>query len=134
MTQFFSYWFWPNPGNWHYTDPKVQALLIGCVALMLGYFILRYWRSKAHNPITRNLSASWATSSMTFGIIGLILAVSRVETIQFMSMRVLWLVWVLALLGYVAFQFIKFRRKHYVVVKKQPFRDAREKYLPRKKR
>ncbi len=134
MKQFFSQWFWPNPGGWHYADTKVQIVLAACVLLIALSFVLKYYRSRVKNPVTRKLSASWSGAAMTFGVIALVLTVSRVETIQFVSMRALWVVWALSLALYVALQFMAFRNRHYVVMEKRSTFDGRDKYLPRKKR
>ncbi len=134
MQQFFSYWFWPLPGGWHYQDPKVQALLIGCLALIVLAFVIKFWRTRMKNPVTKTLSKSWTSAAITFGIIAAILVVSRVETIQFISMQALWAVWGLSFVAYVILQIINFKNRHYVVLQKQRTVDVRDKYLPRKKR
>jgi low temperature requirement protein LtrA len=134
MKLFFSYWFWPNPAGWHYQDTKVQLVLLGCLVMVLGYFAIRFWRSKLRNPITRSLSASWARASMVFGVVAAVLVVSRVETIQFVSMRAMWAVWLLCLALYILIQLLNFRRRHYVIVEKQHVVDERDKYLPKKKK
>ena len=71
---------------------------------------------------------------MTFGIIGLVLVVSRVEDIQFIEMRFLWVLWALALVLYVVLQWFVFVRRHYTVVEKKQVVDIRDRYLPTKKR
>jgi hypothetical protein len=130
---FFSYWFWPNPGGWYYTDHRVQALFAVCAALIVVFFIITFWRRSLKNPITKRLSRSWANTALWFGIVGIVLTASRVEMIQFLAMRAVWVVWVIALVLYVFFQFIQFRRKHYTVMDRVRVVDEREKYLPGKK-
>lgn len=125
---------WPNPGGWHYGDTKVQIILAACVLLIALSFVIKYWRAKVKNSVTRKLSASWSGAAMTFGIIALVLAVSRVETIQFMSMRALWIVWALCAALYVVFQLMAFRNRHYVVLEKKHHVDGRDRYLPKKKK
>jgi hypothetical protein len=134
MKQLLSQWFWPNPGGWHYADLKVQLVLAGCVALMILSYVIKRWRSRVKNPSTRALSASWSVATFSFGLVALVLAVSRVETIQFVSMRALWVVWFVCLAWYVIFQFMAFRNRHYVVMDKTRTVDGRDKYLPRKKK
>lgn len=134
MTSFLSYWFWPNPGGWHYSDPRVQMILAACAALVLLSFVVRVWRSRfVKNPATRTLTANWFTVLLTFGLLGGLLVVCRVETIQFLSMRVLWLVLALAFTLFFVLQVIRFRRRHYVVLERRKVIDEREKYLPRSK-
>ncbi len=134
MQQFFSYWLWPNPAGWHYQDQRVMVVLGVCIALIVLSFAIRVWRSKLENSMTRSLSSGWSVASFWFGLIGLFLAISRVETIQFLSMRILWGLWMLAGLAYIWFQFLQFRRRHYVVLKRAQVVDERDKYLPRKKK
>ena len=125
------YWLWPNPGGWHYSDPKIKILLAICAGLVVLSFLIRLWRSSRSNPITKALSKSWSSALFWFGIVGGILVVSRVETIQFLSMRLLWALWALAFALYVLFQILQFRRRHYTVLERTRVIDEREKYLPR---
>jgi len=134
MRAFFGYIFWPNPAGWHYGDTKVQLVLGACVALILFTFVLRYWRSRIKNPMTRTLSSGWPTAAFSFGVVALVLAVSRVEQIQFVSMRFLWILWALVLGLYLLAQVIMFRRRHYVIIEKQYEVSVVEKYLPKRKR
>jgi len=131
--QFFSYWLWPNPAGWLYTDIRVQALLAVCAAFVILSFVIGYWRRKVKNPITKNLSRSWSSVSFWFGIVGAILVASRVEMIQFMAMRLMWALWLLCLVLYVFIQFVQFRRKHYTVMQRTQVVDERDKYLPQSK-
>lgn len=85
------------------------------------------------NPITRNLSSSWSSALFWFGFVAAFLIVSRVETIQFLSMRLLWLFWGLFAALYVFFQILNFRRRHYTVLERAQVIDEREKYLPKSK-
>jgi hypothetical protein len=133
MNSFLAYWLWPHLTGWDYGMPKIQAMLLVFALLIVFSFILRYWRNKLTNPITRNLTASWSSASFWFGLIGLILVVSRAEEIQFLAMRALWVVWAFCLVLYVVFQWIQFRRKHYVLLKRTEVTDERDRYLPKKK-
>ena len=132
MTSFLSYWFYPNPGSSHYGSPKVVALLIACVLLILCSFVCGVWRRSLGNPVTRKLSRSWPRALRWFGIVGLVLVISRVEEIQFLAMRVLWMLWGLAFIFFLLFQLWRFRIRHYTIVPKDTREDPREKYLPRK--
>lgn len=133
MKQFLIYWVWPNPGAWTYSDPKVSTAIVLALVLLVGSFALSAWRRRQSNPQTRLLSASWSSASFWFGFIALFLIVCRVEYIQFLAMRVLWVVWFVALALYIFFQILQFRRKHYTVLGRPTIVDVREKYLPRKK-
>ncbi len=134
LQSFFSYWFWPNPGHVPYGSTKVMTILVVCGVLVLAALLLSLWRSRLKNPMTKSLTAGWPTAALSFGIVGDLLAVSRVETIQFLSMRVLWVIWALVLALYAALQIWKFRTRHYVVLERQKVMDVRDKYLPGKRR
>ncbi len=133
MKQFFVYWVWPNPAGWQYQDPKVISLIAFGFALVVLSFIIRVWRRKLSNPQTRKLSASWPSASFWFGIVALFLVVCRVELIQFLSMRLLWLFWLLGAVFFCILQVAQFRRRHYTVMARTNVLDERERYLPRKK-
>jgi ABC-type uncharacterized transport system fused permease/ATPase subunit len=128
-----TYLFWPNPSNAAYGDPKVVAALLVVLALVLASIAIRVWRRKATNPITKKLSKSWASACFWFGVVALVLIVARVESIQFISMRVLWAVWGALCLLYVYFQFRRFAKRHYEVLPAVRSIDPREKYLPKRK-
>lgn len=133
MKAFLVYWVWPNPGGWNYEDSKVLAMFGVCLVLIVGSFLIRFWRRRLKNPKTRSLSSSWSSASFWFGLVALILVVSRVELIQFMSMRLLWAFWFLAAGLYVFFQILQFTKRHYTVLARTTVLDEREKYLPRRK-
>jgi hypothetical protein len=85
--------------------------------------------------MTKVLSRSWSTASLWYGIVGLILVVSRVEQIQFVSMRVLWVAWAFFLMLYVLFQFWQFQRRHYSVERGGGVAPTDyDRYLPRAKK
>jgi hypothetical protein len=128
------YLFWPNPGSAHYDDVSIVVLLILTLGMIVGSFAISFWRKRQANPVTRKLSAGWSRTAFWFGIFGLVMVVSRVENIQFIAMRALWLIWAAFLLLYVVFQLKKWRRKHYEVLPSVAVNDPREKYLPKKKR
>lgn len=128
-----SYLFWPNPGLSDYGNPRIAAALLFCFGLVVASFILRTWRAKA-TPQMRKIAKGWPTAAITFGLIGLLFVVSRVEGIQYISMRVWWIVWALSGLFYVWLQIKKFRARYYEVLPTQSVEDPRSKYLPRKKK
>lgn len=131
---FITYLFWPNPGNATYGSPKAVALLIVCALLVLGSFAINVWRKKQGNAVTKKLSKSWSTSCFWFGLVGLFLVVCRVESISYLSMRILWVVWFIGLALYTAYQVKNFKSKHYEVVPQEKVEDPRDKYLPKKKK
>ena len=128
---FLSFWFWPNPGGWHYSDTRVVAVLIACSLLILTSFALRFWRRSLQNSVTRSLTRSWPLGAFWFGFIGLVFAFSRVEMIQFLAMRAAWALWLALLVLFASFQFVQFRRRHYTVLQRTTVVDEREKYLPK---
>lgn len=133
MKAFLSYWVWPNPAGWQYGDLKVQLLIAACVGLFLVGTVIRYWRGRSTNTIAKSLSSGWSVVLHWFAVIALMLVVSRVEQIQFFSMRLLWVVWGAALLIYIVFQVRNFHRKHYIIVEQKQTVDVRDKYLPKRK-
>lgn len=110
-----------------------MALLGACLALIVLSFGIRFWRRSLRNVITKKLTASWPSVSFWLGAVGVALVICRVESIQFLAMRALWGAWLLVIILYVAFQFVSFRRRHYIVMEKTQVLDERDKYLPRKK-
>ena len=127
-----SYWFYPNPGNADLGNPKAAILLVVCALLFGGSFFVNRWRKGSDNPQTKKLTKSWVSVMRWMAGIGLVLIISRVEEIQFLAMRFLWVVWFVALAGFFGLQLWLFRKKHYTVVKQEKVEDPREKYLPKK--
>jgi len=134
LLQFFSFLFWPNPGNATYQSPKAIALMAFCVLLIVLAVLISFWRRRLRNHITKKLSRSWASASFWFGLTGLIFVIARVEQIQFVSMRFLWVIWIAAAAFYLFLQIRLFRMRHYEVLPKEVSLDPREKYLPKRKR
>lgn len=133
MSDFLVYLFWPNPGNAHYSSPKALTLLIVCGLLVVASFVVSRWR-KRQNDQLRRLSRSWPSAMMWFGLTGLVLIVSRVEQIQYVAMRIMWVFWIAAAVLYVFFQVKAFRMRYYEVLPAQSVTDPRSKYLPKRKR
>lgn len=131
---FFSHLFWPRPPVVGYDDLKMQIILLICFGLIVTSFVLKRWRKKQSNAVTRKLSRSWRGAALWFGLIGLILAVSRAEDISYLSMRFWWVVWVCILALYLFIQIRTFRTRHYSKLPSEHQDDPREKYLPRKKK
>lgn len=131
---FLSDLFWPLPPSLSYSSHKVQALLWMCAVLVLLSFLVRSWRHRTQNPMTKRLSRSWSAALLGFGITGFVLVIARTEGIQFLAMRFLWVVWGLAALAYVLIQIRLFTARHYQVLPREVVMDPREKYLPGKRR
>ncbi|MFH0770685.1 MAG: hypothetical protein V1926_04905 [Candidatus Peregrinibacteria bacterium] len=134
MKAFLSYLFWPNPGHTVYQNPKVLLLLCAGALLIVLSFIFRVWRNHSSDVVACKLSRSWSVSCFWFGIVALILTVSRVEQIQFLAMRFLWVLWGLSLLLYAVIQFISFRRRYYHELPKVVYENELEKYLPKRRK
>ena len=134
MNDFLTYLFWPNPGNAGYDSPKALAVMVLCAVLILGSFAIRYWRRTAASQPMRKVSKSWPTATLWFGITGLVLVVARVEQIQFVAMRFLWVIWAALLLLVVYLQVRIYKNRYYEVLPSQPSVDPRSKYLPKRKR
>lgn len=99
----------------HYSDWWVLALFGVALACIVGSFLLKAWHRKQQS-VTRKLSAGWSSVSFWFGIVALLLVVSRVERIQVLAMPFLWALWILAALAYIFIQWRKFRAKHYEII------------------
>jgi len=127
------YFLWPNPGQLPYNDPKIVTFLCLAFGLILLSFVLGSWRRRLSNSVTKRLSRSWSTVSLWFGIIALVLIVSRAEQISYMSMRLWWAIWFFALLMYCFFQVRIFRARYYEKLPRKDIEDPRKKYLPNKK-
>ncbi len=134
MMNTLTYLFHPNPGRLTYASPSVIAILVLCAALIVLSFGISYWRKQLQNAVTKKLSRAWSSTVFWFGIVGLVLAVSRVEKIQFIAMRFLGVLWVLFLLLAVILQWRLFRMRHYAVLPRAGKTDPRDRYLPGKKR
>lgn len=134
MMPILTYIFYPNPGRVTYGSPEMLALLGLCAGLVVLSFVIKFWRSRLQNASTKKLSRSWSSLCLWFGVVGLVLVVARVEKIQFVAMRFLWVIWVGALLFALYVQFRIFRMKHYEVLPRVGKTDPRDQYLPGKKR
>jgi len=125
------YWFYPNPGNVSYDSPKVLLLLAVCAAMVIGSFFLRMWLRKNATPMLKKLGKTWPGAMFWFGIVGIVLTVARVEQIQFVAMRFLWILWALGLVAFAVIQWKLFKSRYYEVVPHAKVNDPREKYLPK---
>lgn len=134
MNAWISYIFWPNPGNAGYDNPKVIALIVVSFLLIVGSFVISRWRMRLSNQSVKKVSRSWSTASVWFGLTALLFTVSRVEQIQFLSMRLLWFIWALVLVWYVVLQVRAVRMRTYEVLPSMKKEDPRTKYLPKRKR
>jgi len=134
MKAFLIYLVWPNPGNASYDNPKIQALLVVCVLLIIFSFAMRFWRRSMRNPVTKRLSRTWSPAAFWFGLIGLVLVVSRVESIGFLAMRLWWIILAGVVAFYLFIQYKIFRARHYQQVPREFTDDPRERYLPHRKK
>lgn len=129
-----NYLFYPNPGRLAYSSPAAIAILCACVGLIVLSFAIKFWRARLDNAVTKKLSRSWSSISFWFGIAGLIMAISRIEKIQFVAMRFLWVLWAAALLFALFVQYRIFRMRHYEVLPRVGKTDPRDRYMPGKRR
>ncbi|MBM3227986.1 hypothetical protein FJZ27_03975 [Candidatus Peribacteria bacterium] len=129
-----SYLFWPNPQATSYDSPKVVAILVACAAMVALSFAVRSWRVRQTNPVTKRLSRGWSAALLLFAGFALVFVVARVEGISFVSMRVWWIVWAVALVFVLLAQVRRWRAMHYEVLPSSSIHDPREKYLPKKKK
>lgn len=128
------YLFYPNPANAHYSSPKAALLLALCLVAIVVSFVLPRVRNAWQNGQLKKLSKSWASACGWFGWTGLVLVVARVEEIQYVSMRFIWVLWGAALAAYVFVQVRSFRSRYYEVLPAASVQDARADYLPKRKK
>lgn len=133
MNDLLTYIFWPNPGNADYTSPKALILLLLCIAAVIAAVALPRLRGN-WNPQLKKLSRSWVTACAWFGGTGLVLVISRVEEIQYVAMRFLWVIWGVALFVYLFVQIRSYRARYYEVLPNAPVHDDRAQYLPKRKK
>ncbi len=125
-----SYLFSLTPGPVATTNPVMLLLLILSVVLIVASGILKWWRARA-SAIAKKLSKTWSLVSLIFGLAGFVFAVCRLQGIEVLSMRFLWILWVALLGGYCYLQYRIFKARYYQVLpKEQRPVDLREKYLP----
>ncbi len=134
MMSILTYLFYPNPGRLTYGSTEIVALLAVCGALIVLSFLIRLWRSRTANGMTKKLTRSWSSLTFWFGIVGLVLIVCRVEKIQFLAMRFLWVFWGVFLLLALVMQYRVFRSRHYEVMPRVGKVDPRDQYLPGRKK
>jgi hypothetical protein len=134
LKSLFIYLVWPNPGNAHYSSSSMQTLLIVCALLVLFSFLFRFWRSRMTNPVMKKLSRSWSSAAFWFGATGLVFVVSRVESIGFLAMRLLWVLWGIAFALYLGVQMRLFKMRYYEKLPTEVSDDPRDRYLPKRKK
>lgn len=134
MNEFLTYIFYPNPANADYTNPKAIVLLLVCVLFVVASFVVPRMRNRSADTQFKKISRTWATACGWFGWSGLVLVIARVEEIQFISMRFMWVIWGIALAAYLALQVRNYRVKYYQIIPSKPTEDVRAKYLPTKKK
>ncbi len=111
-----TYLFWPNPPAPSYENPKIMLLIVVCVLMIAGSFVVNSWRKRQTNSITRKLTRSYGPALFWFGLTGLFLVVCRVEGISYLSMRFWWVVLSAAFATFVGFQMKMFRMRHYEII------------------
>ena len=134
MNDVLTFLFWPNPGNADYTSPKALLLLVLCLAAVVASFVLPRLRAGWKNPQMKKVSGTWASACGWFGWSGLLLVIARVEEIQYLGMRFLWVLWGAALAAYLALQVRTYRNRYYEVIPNRPTQDARSQYLPKRRK
>jgi hypothetical protein len=134
LSSLLSYVFYPNPGNAGYSSPSQLALLTLSLALVAASVGMYVWRKRSANPVTKKLTKTWTPAALCFGLIGAVLVISRVEGIQFLAMRFMWVLWFGAVVAFAFLQYKLFRARHYHVLPSVRVSDPRDRYLPGKKK
>lgn len=126
------YFFWATPPIADYASPKVIGLFLLAFLLIAGSYYLSYRMRKQEQAVLRKFGKSWSSAMFWFGIVALVLLLSRTEGISFLSMRFFWVLWVLAVIAYAYLQYRLFTRRYHVIVPSQVVEDPRDAYLPKK--
>lgn len=135
MNSFVQYLLYPNPPTAQYDSPKVIALLLLCIALIVGGALFKRWRAKNADPMLKKLSKSWSSAANWFGFIALVLLVARTEGISFVAMRILWVFWMIGFILFIFAQYKLFRMRYYKITPSiKNDKDVRKKYLPKRKK
>jgi hypothetical protein len=134
MTDFLSYFFYPNPYAPQYSDPKVLFIALTCVALIIAGLVTKSLFSKSADKQFKKLSASWPRAMLWFGVIGLIMLIARTESVSYVSMRLWWVFWLLFGLLYIVFQVKQYGTKYYKVISTGKSTGKPVRYLPKKKK
>lgn len=128
------YLFYPNPGTGSYTSTSALVILGISAVFIVASVSFRVWRKKQQNSVTRKLTKSWPASLLWFGIFGFVYAVSRVEGVSYISMRLWVFVWAACFLLFVLFQTRKFKNRYYEIIPQEKKIDPKDRYLPKKKK
>ena len=127
--KYLTYLFWPNPGVASYAHPALLLLLIFCISLIAAGMTLRWLRVRM-DTVTRKLTRSWPIFCIVFGATWCAFVISRVEGVQYLSMRFLWVIWIAALAFIIFLQWKLYRTQHYRIERVSRENSARDKYLP----
>jgi Na+/H+ antiporter NhaD/arsenite permease-like protein len=100
------------------------GLLVLGLLLFLGYFVLKAIRRKTKNKTLKKIVREFPTGLLWFGLIAMFLVWMRYESVPWLSMRFLWVLWAGGILVWLFFKI----RKSIKVVK----RIARAKKSPNK--
>jgi glucan phosphoethanolaminetransferase (alkaline phosphatase superfamily) len=134
FTALLRHFFYPNPAGGSYGSTSMIVAMAICALLIVISFVIRWWRTRQADQRVRTLSRGWSSVTFWFGVVGLVLVVSRAEHIQFFAMRFLWVLWGVALAVYIGLQIRLWRARYYQVLPKLHVEDPRDKYIPGKKK
>lgn len=128
----FRYYFDPYPNlDFQYST---LTLVVSLLVLILGIALLIY-RKKLQKSPHKKWTRDYGKRLINLGIWALALLFFREMGMPYFSMRIWWLVWLILLLGFslsATRQGRKAKAKPLVIVPQAL--DAREKYLPKKKK
>ncbi|PIP65210.1 hypothetical protein COU77_02025 [Candidatus Peregrinibacteria bacterium CG10_big_fil_rev_8_21_14_0_10_49_16] len=108
------------------------TLLSISTGLIVLAVVVRFLRPRL-DAVARKLTRALPSVCTAFGLVGCVLVVSRVEGVQYLSMRFLWVIWFLLLGLFVVFQWKIYRQGHYRIERTSVEVSLRDKYLPARK-
>lgn len=128
----FQYYFTTRP------DPNFQftklTLFVIALFFLLSLAIKIYRKKYAKDVILKKMIKRYPSRLLTFGTFLLLLLFFRETGIPFLSMRILWVIWLLILIYWIAKTLINFKKDYLRRLNQAKQHAAKKKYMPKKKR
>ena len=119
-------------------DPNFQftklTLFIIALFFLLSLAIKIYRKKYAKDVILKKMIKRYPGRLLTFGTFLLLLLFFREAGIPFLSMRILWVIWLLILIYWVVKTLINFKKEYRHRLSQAKHHAAKKKYMPKKKR
>lgn len=122
-----------QPGSVSYGHPMAAAILCASLLAFAVGAVVRRRQHSATGYARQGLKA-WGTLLFVFGVIGVMLGVSRAENIVFLAMPFLQILWALLLAVSSVIHLSLLRKRSYTILPSARVVDPRDEYLPKKRR